>query len=46
MFNPTLKRRETLLLFLSVVINGLICTRANIGQDTFRIRINSIFINK
>ena len=28
-FNPTLKRRETLLSFLSVVINGLKC----IGVD-------------
>ena len=46
MFNPILKMRETLLLFLSVVINGLICTRANIRLDTFKIKINSIFISK
>ena len=44
MFNPTLKRRETLLLFLSVVINRLICTKAYIGLDTFR--INNIFIGE
>ena len=45
MFNPTLKRRETdLLLFLSVVINGLICIGVYIGLDTFR--INNIFIGE
>ena len=44
MFNPTLKRRETLLLFLCVVINGLICIRADIEPDTFR--INSVSIGE
>jgi len=44
MFNPILKRRETLLLFLSVVINGLICIGVYIGLDTFR--INNIFIGE
>ena len=34
MFNPTLKRRETLLFFLIVVINGLICIDSDIGLDT------------
>ena len=35
MFNPTLKRRETLLFFLIVVINGLICIDSDIGLDTY-----------
>ena len=34
MFNPKLKRRETLLFFLIVVINGLICIDSNIKLDT------------
>ena len=34
MFNPTLKMRETLLFFLIVVINGLICIDSDIGLDT------------
>ena len=33
-FNPILKRRETLLFFLNVVINGLICIHSNIRLDT------------
>jgi len=34
MFNPTLKRREAILFFLIVVINGLICIVSDIGLDT------------
>ena len=34
MFNPTLKLRETLLFFLIVVINELICIDLDIGLDT------------
>ena len=37
MFNLTLKRRKTILFFLIVIINRLICIRANCGPDTFRI---------
>ena len=33
MFNPTLKRRETILFFLIVVINELIWIDSNIGLD-------------
>ena len=33
-FNPTLKMRETILFFLIVMINGLICIDSNIGLDT------------
>ena len=33
MFNSTLKKRETLLLFLSVVINGLKCIEVDIGLN-------------
>ena len=36
MFNPTLKKRETILFFLIVVINGLICIDLDIELDTFR----------
>ena len=32
--NPTLKRRETILFFLIVVINGLKCIVSDIGLDT------------
>ena len=32
--NPTLKRRETILFFLIVVINGLKCIVLDIGLDT------------
>ena len=35
MFNTTLKMRETLLFFLIVVINGLICIDSDIGLDTW-----------
>ena len=34
MFNPTLKRRETFLFFLIVVINGLTWIVSDIGLDT------------
>ena len=34
MFNPTLKMRETILFFLIMVINGLICIGENIWLDT------------
>ena len=34
MINPTLKMRETILLFLIVVINGLKCIVSDIGLDT------------
>ena len=34
MFNPTLKRRETILFFLIVVINGLIWIDLDIRIDT------------
>ena len=34
MVNPTLKRRETILFFLIMVINGLKCIVLNIGLDT------------
>ena len=34
MINPTLKRRETILFFLIVVINGLKCIVSDIGLDT------------
>ena len=34
MFNPTLKRRDAILFFLIVVINGLKCIVSDIGLDT------------
>ena len=34
MFNPTLKRKEAILFFLIVVINGLKCIVSDIGLDT------------
>ena len=34
MFNSMLKRIKTLLLFRSMVINGLKCIETNIGLDT------------
>ena len=42
MFNFMLKMRETILFFLIVVTNGLICIGANIKLDTFRILSISI----
>ena len=44
MFNPTLKRRETILFFLIVVINELIFIGVDLGLDT--LRIISISIGK
>ena len=35
MFNLTLKKRETILFFLIVVINGLICIDSDIGLEHF-----------
>ena len=35
MFNPTLKRREIILFFLIMVINGLIWIISNIGLEKF-----------
>ena len=34
MFTPTLKRRDAILFFLIVVINGLKCIVSDIGLDT------------
>ena len=34
MFNPTLKRRDTILFFLIVVINGIKCIVSDIRLDT------------
>ena len=34
LFNPTLKMRDTILLFLIVVINGLMWIDSNIELDT------------
>ena len=34
MFNPTLKRRDVILFFLIVVINGLKCIVSDIGLNT------------
>ena len=34
MVNPTLKKRETILFFLIVMINGLKCIISDIGLDT------------
>ena len=34
MFNPTLKMREAILFFLTVVINGLKCIVSDIRLDT------------
>ena len=33
-FNPTLKRRKTILFFLIMIINGLKCIISIIGLDT------------
>ena len=35
MFNSTLKKRETILFFLIVVINGLVCIDSDIGFEYF-----------
>ena len=44
MVNPTLKRRETILFFLIVVINGLKCIVLDIGLDTCTRGINTPFL--
>ena len=35
MFNPILKKREAILFFLIVVINGLKCIVSDIGLDMY-----------
>ena len=51
MINPTLKRRETILFFLIVVINGLKCIVSDIGLDTcargrWRVEVLKLEINQ
>ena len=48
--NPTLKRRETILFFLIVVINGLKCIVSDIGLDTcargrWRVEVSKLEMN-
>ena len=50
-FNLTLKRRDTILFFLIVVINGLICNDSDIELDTcawgkWRKDVSKIEMNK
>ena len=48
MFNPTLKKRETILFFLIVMINGLTWIVSDIGLDTCargKIKINWVVIS-
>ena len=50
MFNPTLKRRETILFLLIVVINGLKCIVSDIKLDTcargkWRVDVSKLEIN-
>ena len=50
MFNPTLKRRETILFFLIVVINGLTWIVSDIGLDTcarrrWRVEVSKMEMN-
>ena len=50
MVNPTLKRRETILFFLIVVINGLKCIVSDIGLDTcargrWRVEVSKLEMN-
>ena len=50
-FNPTLKRRETILLFLIVVINGLTWIVSDIGLDTcamgrWRVEVSKMKMNQ
>ena len=50
-FNPTLKRREIILFFLIVVINGLIWIVSDIGLDTctrgrWRVEVSKMEINQ
>ena len=51
MFNPTLKRREIILFFLIVVINGLIWIDSNIGLDMcargrWRVEVSKMEMNQ
>ena len=51
MVNPTLKRRETILFFLIVVINGLKCIVSYIGLDTcargsWRVEVSKLEMNQ
>ena len=51
MFNPTLKRRETILFFLIVMINGLKCIVSDIGLDTYargrwRVEVSKLEMNQ
>ena len=48
--NPTLKRRETILFFLIVVINGLKCIVSDIGLDMcargrWRVEVSKLEMN-
>ena len=50
MVNPTLKRREAILFFLIVVINGLKCIVSDIGLDTctrgrWRVEVSKLEMN-
>ena len=50
-FNPTLKRRETILFLLIVVINGLKCIVSDIGLDTctrgkWKVEVSKLEINQ
>ena len=50
MVNPTLKRRETILFFLIVVINGLKYIVSDIGLDTcargrWRVEVSKLEMN-
>ena len=49
-FNPTLKRRETILFLLIVVINGLKCIVSDIRLDTcamgkWKVEVSKLEIN-
>ena len=51
MFNPTLKRRETILFFLIVVINGLTWIVLDIGLDMcvrgrWRVEVSKMEMNQ
>ena len=51
MFNPTLKKRETILFFLIVVINGLTWIVSDIGLDTcargrWRVEVSNMEMNQ
>ena len=51
MFNPTLKRREAILFFLIVVINGLKCIVSDIRLDMcargrYRVKVSKLEMNQ